>query len=136
MWRDEIYQEGSPWPCPFTIPLYRKRERRPAMSASYPTAGRPSPVFASRQARKQATDGGSGTLAIRSLFAHREPGMETEMNKQVKAVVDGFRHLMDADQTTAYLEIEAIWKTLQDNEQTERPQPAVMAKRMGDDWPR
>jgi hypothetical protein len=62
--------------------------------------------------------------------------METEMNEQVKAVVDGFRHLMDADQTTAYLEIEAIWKTLQDNEQTERPQPAVMAKRMGDDWPR
>jgi hypothetical protein len=47
------------------------------------------------------------------------------MNEQVKAVVDGFRHLTNGDQIAAYLEIEAIWKTLQDNEPTERYPPAV-----------
>ena len=36
------------------------------------------------------------------------------MNEQVKAIVEGFRHLSDTDQTDAYLEIEAIWRDLED----------------------
>jgi hypothetical protein len=47
--------------------------------------------------------------------------METEVSEQVKAVVDGFRRLANGEQTRAYIEIEAIWKTQKDNEQTERP---------------
>jgi hypothetical protein len=39
------------------------------------------------------------------------------MNEQVKAVVEGFRRLTNGEQTMAYIEIEAIWKTLQDSEQ-------------------
>jgi hypothetical protein len=62
--------------------------------------------------------------------------MEAWMNERVKAVVDGFKRLTNGEQTAAYLEIEAVWKALQDNEQTERPLPAAKAKRMGDDWPR
>jgi len=35
------------------------------------------------------------------------------MNEQVKAIVEGFRLLPDTDQTDAYLEIEIIWRKLQ-----------------------
>ena len=46
--------------------------------------------------------------------------METVMSEQVKAVVNSFRHLTNGEQTTAYLDIETMWKTLQDNESTDR----------------
>jgi hypothetical protein len=40
------------------------------------------------------------------------------MNEQVKAIVEGFLHLSDADQTDAYVEIEAIWRNLPDDPPT------------------
>jgi hypothetical protein len=58
------------------------------------------------------------------------------MNEQIKAVVDGFRRLTNGEQTMAYMEIEAIWKALRDNDQPEHPPPAITAKRMGGDWPK
>ena len=38
------------------------------------------------------------------------------MADPVAVIIDAFKHLTPDEQTTAYLEIEALWKNMQDDE--------------------
>jgi hypothetical protein len=107
-----------------TIPLLRKvclSWPRLFLCGRRQTGRKIRPRVGAESDRVTPSHRGSENLAIWFPFAHWEPGMETEVSEQVKAVVDGFRRLANGEQTRAYIEIEAIWKTQKDNEQTERP---------------
>lgn len=58
-----------------------------------------------------------------SLSRHGLPRRNTEMNERVTTVVDGFMRLDPQEKTAAYLEIEAVWKEEQQQEEPEeRPE--------------